>query len=344
MYFGDASTRPVDRPTVLTLLRDDLDSTAGTAKLGLAGWKAATSAGMVRETDQALRFANDPSVIAVVGHMGSRASVLGAAVYNAEHLPQVVPEATSRRLAEAGPWTFRMVPNDSVEGAFLADMAHDSLRASRATIYYVGDEYGIGLRDGIIAGLAWKGQQPLDVVRLPDLSCADPEGKRAHRAVVLASMRRVRPEVVFLAVRSGPAACVIRLMDEFAPEVRFLGGDAVVWQAAGIAALPDSLQARLRTVSFWEPSRGDPSGHHFVERATRLLGRPPIASEALTYDAFMVLAAGIREGHRDRNALRQWLLSLGRTRPAWPGVTGPIAFGAERRELLRLIGPPGRRP
>lgn len=340
LIIGDANTRPLDRPSIITLVRQDLDSVAGSARARVNSWSSSTSTGVVRETEQALRFANDPNVLAAVGHSGSRASLLGASVYNTEHLPQIVPEATSRRLAQAGPWTFRMVPNDSVEGAFLADMAHDSLHANRVTIFYVGDEYGIGLRDGIVAGLAWHGQQPIDVVRLPDMGCSDDASKRALRAVVFASMQRVHPEVAVLAVRSGPAACVVRLVDEFAPDVRFLGGDAVVWEATGIVALADSLKARLRTVSFWEPSRGDPTGRHFVERATRLLGRPPTASETLTYDAFMLLATGIREGHTDREELRRWLLSLGRTRPAFPGVTGPIAFASERRALLRLIGPP----
>ncbi|HWP69937.1 MAG TPA: hypothetical protein VNM36_02510, partial [Gemmatimonadaceae bacterium] len=60
---------------------------------------------------------------------------------------------------------------------------------------------------------------------------------------------------------------------------------------------------------------------------------------ALQYDAFMLLAAAVRDVGPDRMAIRNWLESLGRTRQPWIGVTGPIAFNNPRSEILRMTGP-----
>ncbi len=65
----------------------------------------------------------------------------------------------------------------------------------------------------------------------------------------------------------------------------------------------------------------------------------PDASEALQYDAYMLLAAAIREAGPSRVAVRKWLESLGRSREPWQGVTGPIAFTRPRSEILRMSGP-----
>src|SRR5258705_3831102 len=79
---------------------------------------------------------------------------------NAAAIPEIVPNATSRRLDQAGPWVFRFVGNDSVEGAFLVRqiLARRGLR--RVLILYVNDEYGQGLRAGVHEALQVVGLTP----------------------------------------------------------------------------------------------------------------------------------------------------------------------------------------
>ena len=104
---------------------------------------------------------------------------------------------------------------------------------------------------------------------------------------------------------------------------------------------PDAVHVnpeRVRGVAFWKP-RADSVNAKFVDLVKPVLGRAPDASEALQYDAFMLLAAAVRDVGPDRMAIRNWLESLGRTRPPWIGVTGPIAFNRPRSEILRMTGP-----
>lgn len=299
-----------------------------------------TDATIQLNTEQATVFADDPSVVGVVGHPGSRDALLGAAVYNERGVPHVVPNATSSMLAKAGPWTFTLVPGDSVEGAFIAHYALDSLRASRMAVLYVGDEYGIGLRDGVRGALLRRGTDLMDAAIIPSDFCFEEPLLEVFTSIVKASLRRARPDVMVVTTGSINGWCVADLIHAESPSTWILFGDGM----DGAHTIPEQSRGvvadRIRAVEFWSPGK-DSLNAAFVQRIQRVLKRAPGASEALQYDAFMVLSAAVREAGANREAVRGWLESLGRTRDPWPGVTGPIAFNRSRNEIMRMSGPTG---
>jgi ABC-type branched-subunit amino acid transport system substrate-binding protein len=139
------------------------------------------------EVRRAERLASMPGVVGVVGHGGSRASLAAAPVYNEAGIVQITPISTSRLLKSAGPWTFNLAPDDSVEGGFMGAFVADRLGAGRVTVYYVNDEYGAGLRDGVVAELERRGVAVVDRVPM-DLTSDFP-------TLVAASLKRaVRSE------------------------------------------------------------------------------------------------------------------------------------------------------
>ena len=78
---------------------------------------------------RARRMVRVPGLIGVVGHPDSRGALAAAPVYNDAEVVQIAPLATSRWLDEAGPWTFTLAPDDSVEGAFIGRFVDERLRA-----------------------------------------------------------------------------------------------------------------------------------------------------------------------------------------------------------------------
>ncbi len=62
------------------------------------------------------------------------------------------------------------------------------------------------------------------------------------------------------------------------------------------------------------------------ERFSARMGSTMTAEMALTYDAVMLIATAAREAGASRSAVRDYLNSLGHTRPAFEGATGEIAF------------------
>ena len=343
---GDAYPRDESNFEILTAIRPAVES----AGVQIVPWTARGGAlwsTIQLNTEQATRFADDPSVVAVVGHPGSRDALLGAAVYNQRGVPNIVPNATSSRLAATGPWTFLLVPNDSVEGEFIASYALDSLRASRVGMLYLGDEYGMGLRDGVRAGLHRRGLNLVDAAMIPTEPCFSPRSITLFESIVRAALRRGTPDVVVVTAGNSNGWCVADLIHASSPGTWVVFGDGMDGArrlpepARGVPDMPLRIVAsRIRGVEFWKPGT-DSLNREFVDRAQGTLHRTPDASEALQYDAYMLLTAAIREAGPSRDAVRKWLESLGRSREPWQGVTGPITFNRPRSEILRMSGPGG---
>jgi ABC-type branched-subunit amino acid transport system substrate-binding protein len=296
-------------------------------------------------TDQAKLFADDPSVVAVVGHPGSRDALLGAVVYNSRGVPNVVPNATSSRLAKSGPWTFMLVPDDSVQGEFIANYALDSLHAQRISVLYLADEYGIGLRDGVRAGLGRRGARPADETMIPAEECFSTRSGILYESIVRGAMHRTKPDVFVVTAGHSNGWCIADYIHVANPDTWVVfsdGMDGARRLPAPPRGLPDRalrlVPSKIRGVEFWQPGT-DSLNRAFVARIEQALHHSPDASQALQYDAYMLLAAAVREAGPSRSAVRDWLKSLGRTREPWLGVTGPIAFNRPRSEILRMSGP-----
>ena len=274
-----------------------------------------------REVQRADRLAALPGLVAVVGHGGSRGSLAAAPVYNEAGIPQIVPSSTSRLLHKAGPWTFMLPPDDSIEGAFMGAFAVERLHARRATIFYVNDEYGAGLRDGIVAALARRGVEIVDRVSF--------ETQSDMPTLVGATLHRGAPDVLLVAGRQRQTGTIARLVQRRLPGLRIVAGDGALVlptlaDSAGPAA--DSLYV----VAFWLPDAPDSLSRAFVARFRRVVGRDPQSTDAMSHDALLLAAAAIRVAGASRRAVRDYLRALGRDRPPFPGVTGPITFTANR--------------
>ncbi|HTL05413.1 MAG TPA: ABC transporter substrate-binding protein [Gemmatimonadales bacterium] len=337
---GDGVSRAHGTPSIIDVVREALDSAYPGLSIQIDPWSMGNDEPLDAASEQAERFSAKSRLIGVVGHAGSRDALLASVVYNRAGVPQLVPNATSRRLSTAGRWTFPLVPHDGVEGAALVSYALDTLRLRRVTVMYLGDEYGSGLRDGVEAALRARGQAPVDQVMVPSAPCATPRDTLQTSLITRASLHRARPEVVILAVATGSAICLTRLIEAASPGLWYLGADGVDPSEPQLQRLPGAIRERFRTVVFWRPG-ADSATRRFLRRAHRILGRDPSAAEALSYDGFVMLAAAAQATDGSREAVRRWLEELGRARPPWPGITGPVQFAEPRRGLIRLQAIPG---
>lgn len=332
---GDAFPRSPDASAFLDAILPSIESQGVRVERWSIGEDRAPTIEL--NSEQAIVFAENPAVVGIVGHGGSRDALLGATVYNLHGVPQVVPNATSRRLSTAGPWTFTLVPNDSVEGAFLATFASDSLGAQRVVVFYLGDEYGIGLRDGVSAAIRSRGHQLADAVMVPAGACHATENDAAFSAIASAAVRRTQPDVVVLA--TGVSGwCTADVVHRLSPSTWILCADGL----DGCHDVPtwatQVRRDRVRGVEYWTPGT-DSLNRAFVDAVVRQTRRTPTSADALQFDAYLVLSAAVRDVGPNRRAIRDWLSSLGRGRPPVQGVTGPIAFNAPRSSILRMSDP-----
>lgn len=288
------------------------------------------------ELTRASRFLEDPELVGVVGHAGSRSSLVAAALYNKEGVVQIVPAGTSRGLRDAGPWTFTLVPDDSVEGAGIGRFVAEDLGGRTATVFFLTDEYGYGLREGVVEELTRRGVEVLDEVPVRPSYQMEEAAEGDLESLVVSALDQGEPDVVVLAVRDFSAGVIVPTLLSRSPDVRFVAGDGVLLQGPEAASMTDHLDRIYQTV-FWKPTPGDSLSADFIRRFRDETGAFPGHDHALFRDGMILLAEAVRTVGTDREKIREYVRSLGRTRPPFPGVTGPIDFVSQRVSPLFIV-------
>ncbi len=282
--------------------------------------------GLGREVDYAERMARLPGVVVAIGPQSSRATLLSARIFADRGIPLIVPTATSHHVRDLGPWVFQLAPDDRAEGEFMARFIVDRLAAHRVTVFFlVADEYGLGLRDGLVEALARRGVAPVDQVGIVE------ETDFPRR--VDESLERATPNVVAIAARGPEAAVVVRAIHQRLPSVPLVGGDGVALDTTFIRMAGAAAES-MYAVAWWSRNQPDTLSRAFVARYERDTGEPPSASVAMYYNAIMLAARAVRAVGPNRKAIRRYLRELGRSRPAYRGVTGRISFGPDRMDNL----------
>lgn len=306
------------------------------------GWVALGPTPLVGEVSRARKLAEDSNIVAVVGPGGSREAIQVAPIYRDAQVMQLVPTATSRLLEPFREGTVVLVPNDSVQGEFLAAFADSAFRARRVALYYAPDEYGIGLAAGTAATL--EARRVTIVARAPLRLTSDCRvtGAQEHYDAIAAQLeQRGAPDVVIIAARQVETACLTRTLRKSWPTIHVLAGDGTLPNDDFFGILGDDAKG-VHIVAFWHPSLAGPGTREFVSRFEAAVSRPVRHADAVFYDAVMLAATGIREEGASREAVRRYLNSLGARRPPFAGLTGPLAFTPGFRRPLLMTRVEGR--
>ena len=269
-------------------------------------------------------LASDPSVVAVVGHSNSSASLAASQVYNARHVVQIAPTTTAPAYANAGPYSFRLVSGDDRQAKFIAEQLTGPI-GKRVAVAYVNDDYGRALRQLLDRELLARGIRPV-------YEGAYDEDNNGDAPELASSIASASPEMV---VWLGRSTYFVRIWDSLRkalPGISALASDSF----GDLTLAADTLHRfdGVRYVRLVDVTTGSPALQALRTRYARL-GRGDLDDQAvLSFDAVALLAEGIREVGADREALRDWLNALGRSRPPFTGVTGPITFSPEGDRLL----------
>ncbi len=267
----------------------------------------------------ARELVDDPTVVAVVGHLTSGTTLAAAATYGGRTtpLPVISPSASSPLLTDAGPWLFRVCPTDLVHGERLAAFAVDRLRARRAAVLYINDPYGRGVRGVFVEAFVGRGGRLVaDDPYLDDLPSFAPYLERVRRLG--------GTDVVMIAGTRAGAERVLATLDSLGLTPAVVGGDGL----AGIEAAGRAAEGVYVSTAYL-PDRPGEHNATFLRAYRAATGdRLPDHRGAGAYDAVHLLARGLAAVGADRARLRDWLAGVGTTTPAFDGVTGRIAFDA----------------
>jgi branched-chain amino acid transport system substrate-binding protein len=269
--------------------------------------------------DIAVAFRDDPRVIGVVGHTESSPTIAAAAIYDdranggRNALVAVTPTASATAVTRVSSWVFRVVPVAGEQAAALARFVADSLGLRRAGVVYRNDPSG---KDFLHAFTAEFHRRQGTVVERDPFVEEIPDFDAYARRLV----KRGVPSVV---VSGNAVGAVTLALHRAGGRPTVLATNAPSSSDGGSA---DDFQG-IRYAQFYSATRPSTAeGARFAQAFARRTGGTADHWAALSYDAAMLIGnATLAEG-ANRRRVRDWIASIGRSRPPYVGATGPIAF------------------
>lgn len=275
----------------------------------------------------ATAFRDDLSIVAVIGHTESDATIAAAPVYadrahgGKDPVP-VVTLAGAVAVTRVSPWIYRVNVTIAEQGRVLARYA-DSLGLKRAGILYRNEPSG----KDFVAAFSHEFAKSGGVVIERDPFTEDIWDYDAY------AKRLVRngAQIVAVAGNSPQSRATIRAL-------RLAGGQQPVVSTNGPAATDTGDFRGLHHIVLYSPQRPVAvEGETFASQFRSRFDVAPDHWAALGFDAAMLIARAVHDAGAERAAIHAWLGTIGKDRPAHAGATGSIAFDEHRDPMGKKV-------
>lgn len=267
----------------------------------------------------ATELANDPSVVAVIGHFNSSCTLAGKDAYTHGKVVAFSAASTNVRVTKDTDYVYRNIFTDEFQGQSLANYVGNVLKLKNVAILFENDDYGSGLKDSFrLRGNELK----LNVVAETAFQ-KDAQDFRSQ----LETVRSSNPDIILIAGLYRSAAVIAKQARELGINTQLIGGDGVFSQQY-IDLGEKAAEGTYVTCPFLFDLGGE-SGKRFAEAFRKKFNKEPDAWAALAYDAFMIIVDGLRKHGVSREAVLEHLKSINSVETAYDGLTGKTFFDAE---------------
>ncbi len=272
----------------------------------------------------ATTLVNTDSVLGVIGHFGSDATLAAAPVYQQGGLVMISPTSTSIQLSGLGDYVFRTVPSDRFTAAVLANHMLSTLQKGKAAVFFnSGSGYSKSLKDEFTTAVFSDGGQ---VVSEVDLAAP---GFDAGSAVQQAMQQG--SDVLVLAANTATLDAALQVVAVNRQRLPILGGDSLY--NPKLLQIGGETAAGMVVAVPWD-LLSDPQAP-FARESRQLWGGDVNWRTAMSYDAARVLIAGL-QADPSRVGIEQTLRSPGFS---VDGATGAVRFlpSGDRNQAAQLV-------
>jgi branched-chain amino acid transport system substrate-binding protein len=252
-------------------------------------------------------------VTAVIGAHWSSHSLAMAPILQKAGIPMISPGSTNPEVTKIGDYIFRACFLDSFQGKAMARFASSELRArSAAVVRNIDEAYSMMLAEFFKTSFIQLGGRVLLDTGY--------RGKAIDFSGIIAGIKQVHPDVVYLPGYTRDSGLFIKQARESGLEITFLGGDA--WDEIETYA-GTALEGCYQSAP-WHPEVPFPKSEYLQTRYFQKYGKPiDNMSAPLAFDTVNLLADAIaRAGSPDRKRIRDALAATDH----FEGATGVIAF------------------
>ena len=271
-----------------------------------------------RQGVQAAQKLCDQKVNGVVGHLTSGSTIPASKVYNDCGIPHISPVATNPRLTQQGyKTTFRLLANDNVTGAGLANLVSNELKLTKVAIVDDRSAYGQGVADAFKKTAVAKGLKVVDTQFTND--------KAIDFSSLLTAIKASGAEVIFYGGLDAQAGPMLRQMQQLGmSKVRLMGGDGIcTTRLAELAGASDAL-ANVICAEGGVSIEKMPGGPAWKKRYDAAYPGDFQGNAPYGYDAVMALAEAMQKANSaDPKVYAPKLFEIDAQ-----GITGKLAFDA----------------
>ncbi|MFY0543826.1 ABC transporter substrate-binding protein [Brevibacillus sp. H7] len=277
------------------------------------------------------KFASDKSILAVVGHFNSSATLAAAPIYNKNKMVEISPSSSSPKVTDAGEYTFRVITTDAFQAQYVADWTKEE-GFKKAAIIYEQTDFGLGLSD--VYSKAAK-ENGIEIVA----NEAYVAGQTKDFASILTKIKEKQPELLFIGGLYNEAALIAKQSKQLGLDVRFIGVDSL-YSDALIKLGGDAVEG-VMLPGFFNPNSQNEKTKEFVEAYKKVYNEEPGTYAAYTFDATTIVLEAIKQKGANRETIKEYLTTL----KGYKGATGVHDFdpnGDVLKEPERLVVKDGK--
>ncbi|CAM4494981.1 ABC transporter substrate-binding protein [Paenibacillus phoenicis] len=257
------------------------------------------------------KFVTDKSILGVVGHFNSSATLATAPIYNKNKIVQVSPSSSAPAVTNAGEYTFRVITTDAFQADYLAGWSKE-LGYGKVALIYEQSDFGLGLLD------VYQQSAPENGIEVVAAEAFNPGDK--DFSTVLTKIKEKQPDAIFIGGFYNEAALIAQQAKKLNLDVDFIGVDSLYSEA--LLDLGKESVEGFKLIGFFYPGGDNAEATRFNEEYQAKYNSKPDTYAAYSYVATSVIIKAIQEQGADREAIKSYLETL----KDYNSATGVISF------------------
>jgi branched-chain amino acid transport system substrate-binding protein len=322
---GEAATFGISTKNGMTMAVDEWNAKGGIfggrkAKLIFEDDKGDPSEGAIVWN----KLIQQDNVVAIVGTVMSKVSLVGAPICQAAGIPMISPTSTNEKVTLVGDYIFRACFIDPFQGTVGANFAYNDLKArSAAAIFDLGNDYTKGLAENFKKQFEKLGGK---IVAFE----GHPTGTTDFKAQ-LTKIMEGKPDVIYIPDYYNDVGLIAKQARELGFKGPLVGGDG--WDSPELVKIGGSAVENGFFTNHYSSEDKRPIVQDFVKKYKAKFGAEPDALAALGYDAMYIMLdaikrAGSTKGAAIRDALKATDINV---------VSGRIKFDANRNPIKSAV-------
>lgn len=271
----------------------------------------------------AQRFAQDDSVLAVIGHWNSSCTLAARGIYDASGIPLLADSVNKALTDRTTPTAYRISLTDTVQAQELAEYAYNKMGKRKAAIMYTANDFGTGLMNDFAKAFEELGGEIV-------ASETYFEGQSKDFSPQLTKIKGTNPDLMFIAGYYVETALIAQQSKEMGLDVQMLGTEGI--SSEELIKLGGDAVEGIVFAGFFHPDIEYPGTKEFVDNFRAKYNKEPDTYAALAYDSAKLIFAAIEKNGESREAILKYLDEV----EDFPGVAGPISFN-ENHDVVRNI-------